>query len=98
MDSHSRPSSSASLVAQIKKEITDKPIKYLIDSHFHWDHANGNATYDKLGAKIIANRTTQRLMEETSASRVKGTLDANGHVARGMASSPPKRLSKYTLS
>lgn len=88
VDSHSRPSSSASLVAQIKKEITDKPIKYLIDSHFHWDHANGNATYDKLGAKIIANRTTQRLMEETSASRVKGTLDANGHVARGMASVP----------
>lgn len=88
VDSHSRPSSAASLVAQIKKEITDKPVKYLVDSHFHWDHAHGNATYEKLGAKIVASKTTQRLMAETSASRVKGTLEPGGKVALGMASVP----------
>ena len=88
VDSHSRPSSAASLIAQIKKEVTDKPVKYLVDSHFHWDHANGNAAYEQLGAKIVASRTTQRLMAETSASRIRGTLEPNGHIARGMASVP----------
>lgn len=88
VDSHSRPSSAASLIAQIKKEITDKPVKYLVDSHFHWDHTHGNASYEKLGAKIVSSKATQRLMAETSASRVRGTLERDGHVARGMASIP----------
>lgn len=88
VDSHSRPSSAASLIAQIKKEITEKPVKYLVDSHFHWDHSHGNASYDKLGAKIVASKATQRLMAETSASRVQGTLEPNGHIALGMASVP----------
>jgi len=88
VDSHSRPSSAASLVAQIKKEITDKPVRYLVDTHFHWDHAHGNATYGHLGAKIVASKTTQRLMAETSANRVKGTLEPGGKIALGMASVP----------
>ena len=88
VDSHSRPSSAASLVAQIKKEITDKPVRYLIDTHFHWDHTHGNATYEKLGAKVVASKTTQRLMAETSAERVKGTLEQGGTIALGMQSVP----------
>lgn len=87
VDSHSRPSSAASLIAQIKREVTEKPVHYLVDSHFHWDHANGNAAYEHLGAKIIASNTTKRLMMETAASRVKATLE-NGHIPRGMASVP----------
>ena len=88
VDSHSRPSSAASLIAQIKKEITEKPVTYLVDSHFHWDHSHGNAAYEKLGAKIVASKTTQRLLAETSATRVQGTLEPGGHIARGMASVP----------
>lgn len=38
VDAHSKPSVAAALIAQIKKEITPKPVRYLVNSHFHWDH------------------------------------------------------------
>ena len=42
VDAHSKPSAAASLIAQIKKEVTDKPVRYLVNSHFHWDHTQGD--------------------------------------------------------
>ena len=34
VDTHSRPSSAQALIAQIKS-ITDKPVRYAVNSHFH---------------------------------------------------------------
>jgi glyoxylase-like metal-dependent hydrolase (beta-lactamase superfamily II) len=39
VDSHSKPSAAAGLIAQIKQQITTKPVRYLVDTHFHWDHS-----------------------------------------------------------
>jgi len=76
VDAHSKPSASAALVAQIKKEITGKPVRYLVNTHFHWDHTQGNATYKAGGAKvdIIASDTTKQLMTELSRNRLKESL------------------------
>jgi hypothetical protein len=41
VDAHSKPSAAASLIAQIKKDITPKPVRYLVDTHFHWDAPRG---------------------------------------------------------
>ena len=41
------------LVAAIRK-ITDKPIRYLIDTHVHGDHTGGNENFAKLGVTILA--------------------------------------------
>ena len=38
VDTHSKPSAAASLIAQIKKEITPHPVRYVVNTHFHWDH------------------------------------------------------------
>src|SRR4051812_12817111 len=38
VDAHSKPSAAASLIAQIKKEVTPKPVRYLVNTQFHWDH------------------------------------------------------------
>ncbi|MGD1093007.1 MAG: MBL fold metallo-hydrolase [Bryobacteraceae bacterium] len=77
VDAHSKPSASAALIAQIKKEVTTKPVRYLVNSHFHWDHTQGDQTYKAAGANvdIIASDTTKQLMAQLSRNRLKESLD-----------------------
>jgi glyoxylase-like metal-dependent hydrolase (beta-lactamase superfamily II) len=59
--SYIRREASEAYVAEIKK-ITDKPIKYLIYSHHHYDHIAGAKPFKDAGATIIAHaRTKERL-------------------------------------
>lgn len=44
VDSHSKPSAARALLKQIGK-ITSKPIRYVVNTHFHYDHARGNQAY-----------------------------------------------------
>src|SRR5262249_40097110 len=77
VDAHSKPSAAASLIAQIKKEVTTKPVRYLVNSHFHWDHTQGDAAYTASGAKvdIIASEATKQLMTQLSRNRLRESLD-----------------------
>jgi len=77
VDAHSKPSAAAALIAQIKKEVTAKPVRYLVNTHFHWDHTQGDAAYKASGAKvdIIASDTTKQLMTQLSRNRLKESLD-----------------------
>jgi glyoxylase-like metal-dependent hydrolase (beta-lactamase superfamily II) len=43
------------LVDAIRK-ITDKPIKYALHSHNHWDHANGGQVMQKVGAETVMHK------------------------------------------
>src|SRR5439155_19296006 len=47
------PKEAQDVVAAVKKT-TDKPIRYVFDTHHHGDHAYGNAVFAKLGAGVIA--------------------------------------------
>src|SRR5689334_10191220 len=44
VDTHSKPSAARALIEQIKK-LTDKPVRYVVNTHFHWDHYQGNQAY-----------------------------------------------------
>ncbi|HUR55444.1 MAG TPA: MBL fold metallo-hydrolase, partial [Gemmataceae bacterium] len=55
------PKEAADVVAAIKKT-TNKPIKYVLDTHHHGDHAYGNTVWAKEGAQIIASKNTARLL------------------------------------
>ena len=58
---YGRPEAVTTYVDEIKK-ITDKPIKYLIYSHHHYDHIAGGKPFKDAGAKIIAHkRAKERL-------------------------------------
>ena len=77
VDAHSKPSAAASLIAQIKKEITEKPVRYLVNSHFHWDHTQGDAAYKAANPniEIIASETTKQIMTRIGRDRLKESLD-----------------------
>src|SRR5438045_3780876 len=49
-------------VIQAIKKTTDKPIRYVLDSHHHGDHAYGNAIFAKAGATVIAQTNCARLL------------------------------------
>ena len=78
VDAHSKPSASASLIAQIRRELTTKPVRYVINTHFHWDHIQGNHTYRDANPNVdfISTATTKQLMQDLSLSRLKASLDA----------------------
>jgi glyoxylase-like metal-dependent hydrolase (beta-lactamase superfamily II) len=56
------------LVAAIKN-ISDKPIRFLIDTHVHGDHTGGNENFAKLGVTIFArDQLRTRLAHPNSAA------------------------------
>src|SRR3954454_21681195 len=52
---YGRPTGGQQDVDEIKKG-TDKPIKYLIYSHNHFDHAAGGKAFKDAGARIIGHK------------------------------------------
>ena len=78
VDAHSKPSAAASLIGQIKREITTKPVRYVINTHFHWDHTQGNHAYRLTGEKVdfIASAATKELMENLAIARMKASVGA----------------------
>ena len=58
---YGRPQGGAQYLAEIRK-ITDRPIRYLIYSHHHYDHVAGGQAFKQAGARIIAHtKAKQRL-------------------------------------
>src|SRR5512147_1831220 len=59
VDSHSKPSAAHSLYRQIQA-ITRQPIRKIINTHFHWDHWQGNQAYAERfpDLEIIASQRT----------------------------------------
>ena len=92
VDAHSKPSAAASLIAQIRKEVTTKPVRYLVNTHFHWDHTQGDAAYRATGGKveIIASEATKQLVAQNARNRLKESLDGVPKIIDGLQA----RLSK----
>lgn len=77
VDSHARPSAVVSLLQQIRKEVSTKPVRYIVNSHFHWDHSEGNPAYRRLfpQAEIITSDTTRNLLREFGAARAAAQVE-----------------------
>ena len=66
IDSEITPAAARALVADLKA-ITDKPVRYVIDSHYHYDHAFGNQVFGPEVQIIGHDNTRKRLLGNTMA-------------------------------
>ena len=62
IDSRQHPRRAEELLAAIRKT-TNKPIKYVINTHAHGDHYFGNPVFKREGAIFIAHRDTEGMMK-----------------------------------
>ncbi len=58
------PKEAGDVLADIRKT-TNLPIKYVLDTHHHGDHAYGNCVWAKAGAQIVAHTSAARLLKTT---------------------------------
>lgn len=42
------------------KTISDKPVKFLVNTHFHGDHSGGNTNFEAAGAMIVAHDNVRK--------------------------------------
>ena len=54
------------------KVITDKPVKYVVNTHFHYDHTDGNQVYAGR-ADIIAHEYVKYAIEKLDAQSLPAT-------------------------
>lgn len=60
VDSHITPAAATRLLEELKT-ITDKPVRYVANTHWHFDHAHGNQVYPP-DVEIISHEATRAVI------------------------------------
>ena len=58
IDTFQDPEPAADLLAEIRK-ITNLPIRFVVNTHYHLDHVNGNDVFAAAGAVLVAHRNVR---------------------------------------
>ena len=84
VDSHSKPSAARALYQEIQG-LTKHPVHTLINTHFHWDHWQGNEVYAEASSnlEIIVSERTWHNLTDTEAG-----VGGIPHIERQLAALP----------
>jgi cyclase len=61
IDTFQDPEAAKALLAEIRK-VTKLPIRFVVNTHYHIDHVNGNDVFSEAGATIVAHRNVRAWM------------------------------------
>jgi glyoxylase-like metal-dependent hydrolase (beta-lactamase superfamily II) len=59
---------SIAVMNEVKKLVPNKPIKYLVNTHHHFDHASGVRTYAAEGVTIVTHEVNRPYFERAAAN------------------------------
>jgi len=62
-DTNGTPAAAAAILSEIRA-LTDKPVRFIVNSHWHWDHWYGTEVYKRAfpGMQVIAQARTRAMM------------------------------------
>ena len=68
VDTHSKPSAARALYTEIQA-VSKKPVRKIVNTHFHWDHWQGNEVYASAnpGLEIITTEQTKQNLTKPDA-------------------------------
>ncbi|MDP9129170.1 MAG: MBL fold metallo-hydrolase [Candidatus Binatota bacterium] len=59
---------SLAVIGEVKKLVPNKPIKYLVNTHHHFDHASGVRTYAAEGVTIVTHEINRPYFESAASN------------------------------
>jgi glyoxylase-like metal-dependent hydrolase (beta-lactamase superfamily II) len=59
---------STAVIAEVKKLVPSKPIKYLVNTHHHFDHSGGIRAYAAEGVTIVTHEANRSYFERAAAN------------------------------
>jgi cyclase len=62
VDTNTTPAGARAFLDDLKL-ITDKPVRYAVNSHYHYDHTDGNQVFRQSGADVIGHAFVKYAME-----------------------------------
>jgi glyoxylase-like metal-dependent hydrolase (beta-lactamase superfamily II) len=80
------------VIAEIRKVAGSKPIRYVVVSHFHADHAGGVGAYAEEGTKILSSANSRAVLEayaRNNRSRLQGQEGPKSDLAISFEAIPP---------
>ena len=74
VDSFFEPDTARALLGEIRK-ITPKPVRYVVNTHYHVDHVSGDQVFKEAGAIIVAHRNVRAWIRSENLLQVKDVPD-----------------------
>ena len=64
-------------IKELVKSVTDKPIRYIVNSHFHYDHVDGNRSFGKEKIPIVSHVNVRTRLSKDQQLTLSGLQKAH---------------------